>query len=58
MKTIVIKLNGLDDSDIQEEFTKFFNELNRKYTSFGAGISIMVEGTEGEKTILKIADLE
>lgn len=58
MKTVVLKIKGLTEEQLQEEFTEFFNELVEKHpTEFGAGVSIIREGSEGEKTILEIAKL-
>ena len=31
MKTLVLKLKGLTDEQIQEEFTGFFNKMVEKY---------------------------
>lgn len=58
MKTVVLKIKGLTDEQIQEEFSEFFNTLVDKYPNqFGVGISSMRENTEGEKEILRIARL-
>ena len=58
MKTLVLKVKGLTDEQIQEEFTDFFNKLVEKYPDeFGVGLSAMEENTEGEQEILRIAKL-
>ena len=58
MKTVVLKIKGLTDEQIQEEFSEFFNMLVDKYPNqFGVGISFMRQNTEGEKKILTIAGL-
>ena len=58
MKTVVLKINGLTEEQLQEALTDFLNEIPYEYPSFlGAGVSIMREGSEGEKTILEIAKL-
>lgn len=58
MKTLVLKVKGLTDEQIQEEFTEFFNKLVEKYPKkFGVGLSAMEENTEGEQEILRIAKL-
>lgn len=58
MKTIVLKIKGLSDEQIQEEFTELFSKLVDKYPGeFGVGLSALEEGTDGEKMILKIANL-
>lgn len=58
MKTLVLKVKGLTDEQIQEEFTDFFNKLVEKYPDeFGVGLSAMEENTEGEQEILRTAKL-
>lgn len=58
MKTIVLKVKGLSDEQIQEEFSEFFNKLVEKYPGkFGVGLSTMERNSNGEKEILKIANL-
>lgn len=58
MKTIVLKIKGLSDEQIQEEFTELFTKLADKYPEeFGVGLSALEEGTDGERMILKIANL-
>lgn len=58
MKTLVLKVKGLTDEQIQEEFTDFFNKLVEKYPKqFGVGLSAMEGNTEGEQEILRIAKL-
>ena len=58
MKTLVLKVKGLTDEQIQEEFTEFFNKMVEKYPKqFGVGLSAMEENTEGEQEILRIAKL-
>lgn len=57
-KTIVISVKGLDDDQIQEEFTVFFQNLVEKYgENFGCSLSKMQENTESEKQILKLSEL-
>lgn len=58
MKTVVLKIKGLTEKEIQEALTVLFSRLSEKHpTEFGAGVSIMRDGSEGEKTILEIAKL-
>lgn len=58
MKTLVLKVKGLTDEQLQEEFSEFFNKLVEKYPNqFGVGLSAMEENSEGEKEILRIAEL-
>lgn len=58
MKTLVLKLKGLTDEQIQEEFTGFFNKMVEKYPNqFGVGLSAMEQNSPGEKEILRIAEL-
>lgn len=58
MTTLVVKIKGLSEEQIQEHFSEFFNELVEKYPNqFGAGISVLTKGTEGEQQVLKVADL-
>ncbi|MGM0173676.1 hypothetical protein [Enterococcus sp. DIV0800] len=58
MTTLVLKIKGLSEEQIQEHFSEFFNDLVDKYPNqFGVGLSAMTKGTEEEQQILKIADL-
>ena len=58
MKTLVLKVKGLTDEQIQEEFTEFFNKLVEKYPKqFGVGLSVMEENTEGEQ-LAEILEIE
>ena len=58
MKTVVLKIKGLSDDQINEEFTGFFNKLVEKYPKqFGVGMSAMEPNSAGEKEILRIAEL-
>ena len=58
MKTVVLKIKGLTNEQIQEEFSEFFNKLVEKYPNqFGVGLSVMEQNTDGEKEILRIANL-
>lgn len=57
-KTMVISVKGLNDDQIQEEFTDFFQNLVEKYgVNFGCSLSKMQENTEAEKQILILAEL-
>ena len=58
MKTLVLKVKGLSDDQIQEEFSEFFYKMVEKYPNqFGVGLSAMEGNSEGEKEILRIAEL-
>ncbi|MGI6154421.1 MAG: hypothetical protein ACOYEB_00535 [Enterococcus lemanii] len=42
MKTLVLKVKGLTDEQLQEEFSEFFNKLVEKYPNqSGVGLSAM-----------------
>lgn len=56
--TLVLKIKGLSEDQIQEHFSEFFNELVDKYPNqFGVGLSAMTKGSDGEHQVLSIADL-
>lgn len=56
--TVVLRIKGLTEEQIQEHFSDFFAELVAKYPNkFGAGASILTRGTDAEHQVLKIADL-
>lgn len=56
--TIVIKVKGLTEDQIQEHFSEFFASLVSKYPNqFGVGLSALTKGTEEEQKVLAIADL-
>lgn len=58
MTTIILKIKGLSEEQIQEHFSKFFAGLVDKYPNqFGVGASVLTKGTEAEQQVLKIADL-
>lgn len=55
---MILKTTGLNDDQIQEEFSDFFNRLVNKYPDqFGVGLTVLTKGTESEKQVLEIADL-
>lgn len=55
---MVLKTIGLNDEQIQEEFSWFFNTLVEKYPDhFGVGLSVLTKGTDSERQVLEIADL-
>lgn len=54
---IVLRVSGLTEEQIQEEFSDFFAGLTAKYPNkFGCGTSVMTD--QGAKEVLEIADLE
>lgn len=56
--TMVLKVKGLSEDQIQEHFSEFFASLVSKYPNqFGVGLSALTKGTEEEKKVLAIADL-
>lgn len=56
--TIVLKIKGLTEDQIQEHFSELFASLVAKYPNqFGAGLSALAKGTDGEQQVLAIADL-
>ncbi|MFQ7233229.1 MAG: hypothetical protein ACLRPU_00015 [Enterococcus hulanensis] len=55
--TVVLRIKGLTEEQIQEHFSDFFSELVAKYPNFGAGASILTRGTDAEQQVLKIAEL-
>ena len=56
--TAVLKMAGLDDDQIQEEFSEFFEGLTQKYPNqFGVGAYFMKRGSDAEAELLKIARL-
>ncbi|WP_367378111.1 hypothetical protein [Enterococcus gilvus] len=58
MTTIILKVKGLSEEEIQEHFSEFFAGLVDKYPNqFGVGASVLTKGTEAEQQVLKIADL-
>lgn len=58
MTTIILKIKGLSEEQIQEHFSEFFSSLVDKYPNqFGVGASVLTKGTEAEQQVLKIADL-
>lgn len=58
MTTIILKVKGLSEEEIQEHFSEFFAGLVDKYPDqFGVGVSVLTKGTEAEQQVLKIADL-
>lgn len=56
--TVVLRIKGLTEEQIQEHFSEFFAELVAKYPNkFGAGASVLTKGTDAEQQVLKIAEL-
>lgn len=56
--TVVLRVKGLTDEQIQEHFTEFFSGLVEKYPNqFGVGVSVLTKGTKAEQQVLKIAEL-
>ena len=56
--TVVLRVKGLTEEQIQEHFTEFFSELVKKYPNqFGVGVSVLTKGTDAEQQVLKIAEL-
>ncbi|MEO1772526.1 hypothetical protein [Candidatus Enterococcus ferrettii] len=56
--TMVLKIKGLTEDQIQEHFSELFGSLVAKYPNqFGVGLSALAKGTEEEQQVLAIADL-
>lgn len=55
---LVLKVKGLTDDEVQENFGEFFENMVDKYPNkFGVGLSGMAKGSEAEKEVLRLADL-
>lgn len=58
-KTLVISLIGINDVEIQEEFTLFFQSLVEKYgENFGCSLSKIREKSHEEDVILIMSKLD
>ena len=56
--TMVLRIKGLSEDQIQEYFGDFFASLVKIHPdTFRVGASVLKKGSEKERKVLKIADL-